>query len=144
MIYDWIREMIEVGKACQEYTDELLTNDEIFYRDLYHFTKGFKVPEKEYNKFSKISTNCHKEDNKIVDKFEINKIKLANLTIYKKRYKALKDYLTIELNKYNKKRLSGFADSYSSITYNEIRKIYNRIESIEKEFPIIEEKKNGK
>ena len=101
------------------------------------FTLGYLTDEKDIELISKIGTNIHKQIISDEQK-ELEKI-LRNADTYKKRYEAIVNYVNQQLKNYNKRNGNSYQSTFNIATYNYFRTVANKIEYIDKKYPLEED-----
>ena len=133
MITTWVKDLIDKGCLLQMIPNNVLNSREKFIKDLYKYTNGFILSEKDRNKIAKFAININSD--KVANEAE-DSMMLYDLMITKTRYDSLKKYIASQIVKYNRKKSSDYTSSFNSISYNFYRSLFNKIDSIEKEYPL--------
>jgi len=102
-----------------------------------NFIDGYLTKKKDIELISKIGTNIHKQIISDEQK-ELEKI-LKNGETYKKRYEAIVKYVNQQLKNYNKRNGNSYQSTFNIATYNYFRTVANKIEYINKEYPLEED-----
>ena len=133
MIYDWIGDLLNNTIFLLDMDSRNLNKTDKFKKDLYKFTKGFSAG-KDSEKLAKISTNVHDPNNESIE----HKLR-KELYIYKKRNEAIKNHVIAYLKMYERKIHTHYTSTYTNNMFNFYRAELNKIEAIEKEYPLEEQ-----